>query len=273
MHVMVMDLLGLSLEDLFQQCRKEMSLKTVLMIALQLICHFQKIHEERILHRDVKPDNFLIGHGDLNKDKVYVIDFGLAKCYMNSAGEHIPFKDGKNLTGTARYASIDTHKGIEQGRRDDLECIGNVLLYLLRGSLPWQGLPGRSKAEKYAAIKKMKIQTSAAELVGDHPREFVEYMTYCRSLSFEQAPNYKYCYNLFMECLRRHEFDPNVYDYTWKVNRLQKDKENLKKGLLDLIQKKPKKVEEVSIHPLNLNSYEQNAKEKRLEDQRGNTLR
>ena len=124
------------------------------MIAVQLIRRIEKVHEERIIHRDIKPDNFLIGGQDSTRDNIYIIDFGLAKCYKNSEGEHIPYKDGKNLTGTARYASIATHKGIEQSRRDDLETIGHVLLYLLKGQLPWQGLPGRSKNEKYNNINK-----------------------------------------------------------------------------------------------------------------------
>jgi len=108
-----MDLLGPSLEDLFQSCKRQLDLKTVLHIAIQLIRHIQKVHEERIIHRDIKPDNFLIGATEHTRDTVYVIDFGLAKCYMNSQGEHIPYKDGKNLTGTARYASIATHQGKE----------------------------------------------------------------------------------------------------------------------------------------------------------------
>ena len=108
-HVMVMDLLGPSLEDLFQSCKRQLDLKTCLLIAISLIKSIQKVHEERIIHRDIKPDNFLIGCTEHTRDTIYIIDFGLAKCFMNSQGEHIPYKDGKNLTGTARYASIATH--------------------------------------------------------------------------------------------------------------------------------------------------------------------
>jgi casein kinase 1 len=111
-HVMVMDLLGASLEDLFQACRRSFDLKTVLMVGIQMIKRIEKVHEERIIHRDIKPDNFLIGGSEHTKDSVFVIDFGLAKCFKNSDGQHIPYRDGKNLTGTARYASINTHKGI-----------------------------------------------------------------------------------------------------------------------------------------------------------------
>ena len=199
------------------------------------------MHEERIIHRDIKPDNFLIGATDATKDKVFIIDFGLAKCYKNSEGEHIPYKDGKNLTGTARYASIATHKGIEQSRRDDLETIGHVLIYFLKGTLPWQGLPGRSKNEKYAAIKKKKIETPLTELCKNKPKEFQEFMLYCRSLKFEEEPNYKHCIGLFENCMSRNNFDPKVMDYTWKQNRLSKDKEALKAQMLGAIKNKPKK--------------------------------
>jgi casein kinase 1 len=106
----------------------------------------------------------------------------LAKAYQNTEGEHIPYREGKNLTGTARYASIFTHKGIEQSRRDDLETIGHVLLYFLRGSLPWQGLPGKTKEEKYANIKRKKTDTTLEELCKGVPTEFYDFMVYCRKL-------------------------------------------------------------------------------------------
>lgn len=110
-HVMVMDMLGSSLEILFEHCKRKFDLKTVCMVGIQMIKRIEKVHEEGILHRDIKPDNFLIGGKDLNKDFVYIIDFGLAKFYKEANGQHIPFKDGKNLTGTARYASLNTHIG------------------------------------------------------------------------------------------------------------------------------------------------------------------
>ena len=115
-----------------------------------------------------------------------------------------------------------------------------MLLYLIKGQLPWQGLPGRSKNEKYNNIKKKKIETSLDELCRGHPAEFKEYMEYCRSIKFEQEPNYRTCLGFFEHCMQRHEFDPRVFDYTWKQNRLSKDKEALKNSMLNVIRKKPR---------------------------------
>jgi hypothetical protein len=115
-----------------------------------------------------------------------------------------------------------------------------VLLYFLRGSLPWQGLPGRSKNEKYNNIKKKKIETTLEELCKGYPPEFKEYMDYCRSLKFEEDPDYKHIYSIFDRCMQRHGFDPKLTDYSWKQNRLNKDKEALKNSILNVINKKPK---------------------------------
>ena len=227
-HVMVMDMLGKSLEDLFQECRRKFDISTVLHISVQMIKRIQVVHEERIIHRDIKPDNFLVGGTDQTKSTVYIIDFGLAKCYKSSDGEHIPFRDGKNLTGTARYASINTHIGYEQSRRDDLETIGHVLLYFLKGSLPWQGLPGRSKAEKYANIKKKKKEVKIEELCKDQPDEFAEFMHYCRGLSFTQDPDYGYIISLFEACMKKNSVNPGTPDFIWNKNRLVLEKEAIK---------------------------------------------
>jgi len=130
------------------------------MLAEQMITRVEFMHSQNFLHRDMKPDNFLIGINN-KASMVYMIDFGLSKRYRDpKTGEHIPYRDNKSLTGTARYASVNTHIGIEQARRDDLESIGYILLYFLKGQLPWQGLQGKDKDEKYDRIRDKKCQTT-----------------------------------------------------------------------------------------------------------------
>ena len=178
----------------------------------------------------------MIGATESTKNNIYIIDFGLAKCYQNSENEHIPFREGKNLTGTARYASLNTHIGYEQSRRDDLETIGHVLLYFLRGSLPWQGLPGRSKDEKYNNIKRKKKEVTIDELCLNQPNEFKEYMQFCRSLSFTADPDYRYILNLFEQCMERNAFDIKTPDFIWNKNRLVLEKEALKQNMIRALQ-------------------------------------
>jgi len=206
-NVLVIDLLGPSLEDLFNYCNKKFTLKTVLLLADQMISRLEFMHSRSYIHRDVKPDNFLIGTGS-RKHIVHIIDFGLAKKYQDPRnGRHIPYIEGKNLTGTARYASINTHMGIEQSRRDDMESLGFVLMYFLRGSLPWQGLKANTKKQKYQRILERKQQTHTDLLCLNYPSEFKEYFAHCSSLGFEDRPDYRF--SIFVTHSRFRRFNNN----------------------------------------------------------------
>jgi len=223
-NILVMDLLGPSLEDLFNFCSRKFSIKTVLMLADQLIARTENLHAKCFIHRDIKPDNFLMGLGK-RANQVYMIDFGLAKKYRDSrTHQHIPYREHKNLTGTARYASLNTHLGIEQSRRDDMESMGYVLLYFLRGSLPWQGLKAQTKREKYDKISDKKYSTPIEVLCKGFPSEFSTYLNYCRSLRFDEKPDYAYCRKLFRDLFVREGY---IYDYVfdWTVLKHQQDEE------------------------------------------------
>jgi casein kinase I family protein HRR25 len=206
---MVMELLGPSLEDLFNFCKRKFSLHTVLMLADQLLHRMEYIHQHHVLHRDVKPDNFLFHH-NYNKPIIYIIDYGLSKIYYQN-NEHIPYRENKLLTGTARYASLNTHLGFEQSRRDDLESLGYVLLYFLNGELPWQGIDAKNKNEKYDLIMEVKAMISMEKLT-EGREEFIKYMEYCRSLGFIETPDYKYLRGLFRNALRKENLE---YDFNF----------------------------------------------------------
>lgn len=219
-NVMVIDLLGPSLEDLFNFCNRKFSLKTVLMLADQMITRIEYVHAKNFIHRDIKPDNFLVGAGK-KSGLVYIIDFGLAKKYRDAkTQQHIPYRENKNLTGTARYASINTHLGIEQSRRDDLEALGYVLMYFNRGSLPWQGLRAQTKKDKYEKIMEKKMGTQIEVLCKGYPSEFVNYLNYCRSLRFEDKPDYAYLRRSLKDLFFREGFQFD-YVFDWTVLNYQ----------------------------------------------------
>jgi len=213
-NIMIMDLLGESLESLFCFCERIFTLKTVLLIADQTLKRIEFIHSRRILHRDIKPDNFAMGRGK-NSHRIFIIDFGLAKKFKNSQGQHIKYRDGKSLTGTARYASLATHMGIEQSRRDDLESLGYIFVYFMKGILPWQNLSAKNMKEKYEKIKNKKAETKLEDLCKGLPVEFTQYLSYCRGIKFETEPDYAFLRSLFKNLLKGCGFEEdNIFDWT-----------------------------------------------------------
>ncbi|OBZ87720.1 Casein kinase I 1 [Choanephora cucurbitarum] len=215
-NILVIDLLGPSLEDLFDMCGRKHSIKTVAMLAKQMINRVESVHERNLIYRDIKPDNFLIGRpGTKYANMVFLIDYGMAKLYRDpKTKQHIPYRERKSLSGTARYMSINTHLGREQSRRDDLESLGHVFMYFLRGSLPWQGLKAATNKQKYERIGEKKQTTSVKELCDGFPEEFGIYLQYVRKLGFEETPDYDFLRELFNKVLHRMgETDDGVYDW------------------------------------------------------------
>ena len=198
-YYLIMDFLGPNLLELFEYCgMHKFTISTVCLIALQMLNRIENLHKHNYIHRDIKPENFLIGMQE-KANIIHLIDFGLSKRYKNpKTHQHIPYREDRTLTGTARYVSINTHLGIEQSRRDDLESIGYVLVYFLKGVLPWQGL---KNGNKYTRIMEKKLQIPTEILCYGLPEELIFYLNYCKSLRFEDRPDYDCLRGLFIKLL------------------------------------------------------------------------
>ena len=211
-NYMVMDLLGKSLEELRVSCGGKLSLKSVLAIGIQMLKRIEMIHDEGIIHRDIKPDNFLIKP---ETNMIYMIDFGLARRYITKKDLHITLSQGRKLTGTARYASVNVHLGMTPSRRDDLESIAYVLLYLLNGRLPWQSIKTSDKEKRYKAIGEEKLRVAPWTHFETSPGELILFLKYCRGLDFDEDPDYNYLRNLLGNLYKHHGFETDsLYDWS-----------------------------------------------------------
>lgn len=217
-RILVMSLLGSNLETLFQANGRKFSLQSVLSIADQILSRLEQIHQKDIIHRDLKPENFLIS-SDPSDDFIYLVDFGLSKKFK-AKGIHIPYKQSVGLVGTARYASLNAHRGNDQSRRDDLESLGYILIYFLKGHLPWMNLIANTKEEKHRLIIEKKAKTSSAKLCEGVPFEFEQYLNYVRNLKFDEEPNYSFLKSLFRKVCARNNFE---YGFDWQKHENLKD--------------------------------------------------
>ena len=235
--ILVLTLLGNSINKYFKIMNKNFSIKDICMIAIQLIERLEYIHSKNIIHRDIKPDNLL--EDIKTKRLLYLIDFGLAKKYRSSrTGKHIKFSIPKKLTGTARFASANALRGAEQSRRDDLESAGYFLIYLAKkGFLPWQSIKIKDKMERYKQIYLLKKNIEPEKLCSQLPNEFSQYIKYVRELKFEENPNYNYMKGLFINILTKLGYKNDLF-FSWLIN----EKKYIDPNMLKANQNKTRRV-------------------------------
>ena len=228
--VMIMELFDKNLEEILKsQPSKIFSKKTIIMIGIQLLKRIKDFHELGFIHRDIKPENFVIGLKK-NKNLIYMIDYGISKRYIDSkTKEHINYQEGKKIVGTVKFASLYTHLGIEQSRRDDLESLAYILIYFWKGTLPWVDIKGKNKKEKYNKILDKKKDISSKELGKDFPIEFAEILDYFKNLGYTEDPDYEICKRKLLKVIQdeKLKFD---YIYDWTTFTNLKDRNKLKKN-------------------------------------------
>lgn len=211
--ILQMDLLGPSLESLISK-NKKVGIKTITLLAIKMIDIIKHVHSCGYIHRDIKPDNFVIGGKD-EENKLYCIDFGLAKKYIKN-GKHIEYSSKKKFCGTARYASIAAHEQEEQSRKDDLEAIGYILVYLYKGRLPWQGIKEKVKEKRYKLIGEKKKEITEEELCKKMPKEFTVFLKYVRTLDFDEKPHYSALKRMFEKLYESRNYKNNNLEWTVK---------------------------------------------------------
>ena len=261
---MMMELLGPSLEDLFDIYNYKFTLKTILSLGDQMLSRIEFLHSRHLIHRDIKPDNFLMGIRK-NKSIVHICDFGLCKQFRDKNGKHIPFKEGKAMAGTARYASINSHLGFEQSRRDDLESLTYSLIYFSRGSLPWMNTKAETRQEKQNKILQIKLNSTVNVLCDKLPKEFIEFVNYIKNLVFDDKPNYQHLKTILVTIYENFHYNyDTIYDFTdYLTKKENEEKEKERK-------KQSEKKDEIQEKEIN-KKIETNQKENKININKKNT--
>ena len=234
-HILVETLLGKTIQQLFDLNKNPQSkMKDMCMTAIQVIDRIKFIHSKNIIHQDIKPENFLVGNP--NTSLIYIIDFGLSKKYRSSrTNKHIKFSKNKQFNGTFNFSSINSMKGIEMTRRDDLESIGYMLIFLIKGKLPWSDYLNKELGKRYEIIYNIKSNISNEVLCKDLPSEICEYMNYVKSLKFDEEPNYNELKKLFISILdnMNEKYDLN---FSWSKKKVKKNNFSLMSSFQNLRQ-------------------------------------
>lgn len=204
--ILVLEIGGSNLEVLMKRSGGQLSLKSVLMIADQIIERLQYIHKLGYVHRDIKPSNLLIGCGKTS-NIIHVIDFGLSKKYINSSGSILKFNEHQPFIGTPNFASSNTHHGCCPSPRDDIESLFYTIIYLFKGNLPWMG-----SDKDINEIANMKKNISSKDLCSGLPPEFEINFQLVRELKYEQIPDYSKIRSAFRSVFIQNEF---YYDYCY----------------------------------------------------------
>ena len=247
-NYMIMSYLGPNLEELFIYCKRSFSLKTSILLSLQTFKIIKGVHESGVIHRDIKPDNFVIGFGD-SHNKIFLIDFGLSVSFIDEKTmQHTDYIHKHQFTGSFRYSSINNHKGIQQSRRDDLESISYMMIYFYKGKLPWQNIPAKDKRDKLKKTYQRKIETSLEELCEGCPKEFKQIVRYSRNLGYKEKPDYSYIEYLLNKVRKRNKIK-NDGNYDWNIDNetdslqmtMKQELENIKNIKIQKTYKKLKK--------------------------------
>ena len=245
-NVLVEPLLGKSLYHLYLDNNRHFEIKDICLIGIQIIDRLEWIHSKNVIHRDIKPDNFLIGENDPNL--LYLIDFGLSTKYRSSAsGKHVKFGFTGKLTGTTKYSSANTIRGGEQSRKDDLESVAYMIIFFMKGDLPWEHIKSNNEINKYYKIYMMKKNLPVQQLCKGLPIQIYNFLKYVKGLTFEEQPDYNYLRSLFKALLYKYKYiynnkmtfswvDKNCIFNNGSIN-LYKRKSNFHSRLFKYIQK------------------------------------